>query len=234
MSLEHKETMASTNMRSIFLALLFWVFPTATVYAATIQGKVVSVLDGDTIKVLEAGNQETTVRLHQIDAPEKNQAFGQRSKQALSSLVFGKAVTVKVVTTDKYGRTVGTVFSDGLDTNLEQVRSGMAWVYRKYASDPNYFQAEKSAKDTRMGLWAQPNPTPPWVFRHPERAAEETHSQNSPVPLLSPSNQRDVDCSAKKHCSQMASKEEAQKYLTVCGMKKLDRDGDGVACEGPQ
>ena len=75
--------MASTNTTIIFLALLFWVFPTATAYEATIQGKVISVLDGDTIKVIEAGNQETTVRLHQIDAPEKNQDFGQRSKQAI-------------------------------------------------------------------------------------------------------------------------------------------------------
>ena len=227
--------MASTKTKLIiFLAIQLWVFPAVKAYAATIQGKVVSVLDGDTIKVLEAGNQETTVRLHQIDAPEKNQDFGQRSKQALSSLVFGKTVIVEVVTTDKYGRTVGTVFSDGLDTNLEQVKSGMAWVYRKYASDPKYFQAEKSAQEARMGLWGQPNPTPPWFFRHPERATEETHSQNSPVPILSPGNQRDVDCSVKKYCSQMASKEEAQKYLTVCGMKKLDRDGDGVACEGRQ
>jgi len=228
--------MMNTSIRLIWgiLVIQLWIFPTATAYAATIQGKVVSVLDGDTIKVIEAGNQETTVRLHQIDAPEKNQDFGQRSKQALSSLVFGKAVTVEVVTIDKYGRTVGTVITDGLDTNLEQVRSGMAWVYRKYASDPKYFEAEKSAKDSRMGLWAQSNPTPPWVYRHPERAAEETHSQNSTVPLLSSGNQRDVDCSAKKHCSQMASKEEAQKYLTIYGMKKLDRDGDGVACEGRQ
>jgi hypothetical protein len=85
-----------------------------------------------------------------------------------------------------------------------------------------------------MGLWAQPNPTPPWVFRHPERPADEPHSQNSPVPLLSSGNHVDVDCSLKKYCSQMDSKEEAQKYLTICGMKKLDRDGDGVACEGRQ
>ena len=120
--------MSINNLNIIFLALLIWVFPAEMTCAATIQGKVVSVLDGDTIKVLEAGNQETTVRLHQIDAPEKNQDFGQRSKQALSSLVFGKAVTVEVVTIDKYGRTVGTVFNDGLDTNLEQVKSGMAWV----------------------------------------------------------------------------------------------------------
>ena len=110
----------------------------------------------------------------------------------------------------------------------------MAWVYRKYATDPKYFQTEKSAQDAHMGLWAQPNPTPPWVFRHPERPADEPHSQNSPVPLLSSDNHVDVDCSLKKYCSQMDSKEEAQKYLTICGMKKLDRDGDGVACEGRQ
>ncbi|MCF7969249.1 MAG: thermonuclease family protein, partial [Methylococcaceae bacterium] len=66
--------------------------------------------------------------------------------------------------------TVGKVWVNGLDANLEQVKHGMAWVYEKYASDPAYFAAERTAKNARIGLWNQPSPTPPWIFRHPERA----------------------------------------------------------------
>ena len=67
-----------------------------------------------------------------IDAPESKQAFGQRSKQSLADLCFGKAAKLEGDSKDQYGRTLARVYCDGIDTNAEQVRRGMAWVYVQY------------------------------------------------------------------------------------------------------
>jgi micrococcal nuclease len=120
---------------------------TASVHAADITGRVVGVADGDTLTVLDSQKGLTKIRLHQIDAPEKKQDFGRRSKQSLSDLTYGKQVSIEVADTDKYGRTVGKVWVNGKDANLEQVKRGMAWVCVKYATDPVYFAAERTARE---------------------------------------------------------------------------------------
>lgn len=145
----------------IFIAAVF----TASVYAETISGKVIKVLDGDTISILDQSNTERRIRFAQIDAPEKSQDFGQVSKQSLSSMCFGKFAQAEVDTYDRYGRAVAVVKCDGIETNLEQVKRGMAWVYARYATDQRYFNAEGFAKSKGIGLWSQSNPTPPWEFR---------------------------------------------------------------------
>lgn len=184
------------------------------------------VADGDTITVLDAGNRQTKVRLHQIDAPEKKQDFGQASKQSLSDLVFGKPVRIEVADTDKYGRTVGKVWIGGIDANLEQVKRGMAWVYEQYAQEPAYFAAERTARMNRVGLWNQPNPMPPWVFRHPERAGAT--STTKPPALSGKASRR---CGEKRFCKEMTDCSEARYFLNECGVKGLDGDGDGRPCE---
>lgn len=119
------------------------------------------------------------VRLAGIDAPERSQPFGQRSKQSLSDLVFSQWVTVETDKRDRYGRAVGKVLKDGVDTNLEQVKRGMAWHYKAYqreqsASDRvTYAEAEEAAREERVGLWRDAQPVPPWDFR---RAAKESRS----------------------------------------------------------
>lgn len=135
------------------------------VQADDLQGKVVGVLDGDTIEVLDAAKKPRRIRLAEIDAPEKAQAFGQRSKQALSDLCFAKQARVRIVDQDRYGRAVGRVFCEGQDANLSQVRQGMAWAYERYAKDPAILAAEREARAARRGLWADPNPVPPWQWR---------------------------------------------------------------------
>lgn len=134
-----------------------------------IEGKVVGITDGDTITLLDGGKRQHKIRLHQIDAPEKKQDYGMRSKQSLSDLVFGRTVSVEVVDIDRYGREVGKIWAGPVDANLEQVKRGMAWVYAKYARDPRYYDAEASARRAKVGLWAQPNPVPPWEFRKRNR-----------------------------------------------------------------
>ncbi len=138
----------------------------STVNAETITGKVVGVSDGDTITVLDSNKHHVKVRLAQIDAPEKKQDYGQASKKALSAAVFNKDVMIEVETIDHYKRTVGKVLVDGIDANLGQVNTGMAWVYRQYAKDQAYYTAEDTAKAAKVGLWSKPNPTPPWEYRH--------------------------------------------------------------------
>lgn len=141
--------------------------------AAEFSGLVVGVSDGDTIKVLADSRQQYTIRLMGIDAPEKAQAFGQRSKQSLSELVFEKQVTVQWTKRDKYGRIVGKVWSqDGVDICLEQITQGMAWHYKKYADEQSaqdrevYAEAEKVARQSKLGLWQDPDPISPWAWRH--------------------------------------------------------------------
>lgn len=98
--------------------------------AATIEGRLVGVADGDTITVLDADKTQHKIRLAGIDAPEKKQPFGHRSKESLSELVFGKAVTVETNKLDRYGREVGRMLVDGVDANLVQVQRVFAWRYK--------------------------------------------------------------------------------------------------------
>lgn len=141
-------------------------------FAATYTGRVVGISDGDTITVLDSSNTQHKVRLAGIDAPEKSQAFGQRSKEHLSDLVFGKAVTIDTQKNDKYGREIGKVIVSGQDANLAQVRMGLAWHYKAYEKEQSpsdrtaYAQAEAEAHNRHVGLWQDPKPVPPWDFRH--------------------------------------------------------------------
>lgn len=140
--------------------------------ASELTGRVVGVADGDTITVLDQENSTYKVRLAGIDAPEKRQAFGQRSKQALSDAVFGRTVTVDWSKHDRYGRLVGKVLlPGGGDANRRQVELGYAWHYKAYEREQSpedrrsYAIAERDARKARVGLWADPQPTPPWDFR---------------------------------------------------------------------
>ena len=139
--------------------------------ATTLQGIVAHVADGDTLTVLDATNTQHKIRLQGIDAPEKAQAFGQRSKQSLHQLVHSKQVTVEYQKKDKYGRTVGKVVHNGNDVCLEQIKLGMAWHYKQYESEQSkedreiYAQAELSARANAIGLWKDKQPSPPWEFR---------------------------------------------------------------------
>jgi len=144
--------------------------------AATITGKVVGVADGDTITVLDASNTQHKIRLSGIDAPEKKQPYGMRSKQSLSDLVFSKQVAVESDKKDRYGREVGKILlATGRDVNLEQVTRGFAWHYKKYQREPSandrklYDFAEQEARNGRRGLWADAKPVPPWDYRHSKR-----------------------------------------------------------------
>lgn len=150
-------------MKKILLIILLF---TLSLSAAEIIGKVVGVSDGDTITVLDHLDKgRFRIRFHGIDCPEKSQDFGNVAKKYLSSLIFGKTVTIRYREIDRYGRIVGKVFLDGTDINLEMLKAGLAWHYKRYDNTPEYAEAESKAKEKGIGLWQQPNPIPPWNFR---------------------------------------------------------------------
>jgi endonuclease YncB( thermonuclease family) len=137
-------------------------------------GKVVHIADGDTLTVLDDDKVQHKVRLHGIDAPEKGQAFGTKSKEALSEKVSGKMVRVEWKECDRYGRIVGDVSIGDRNINVEMVRAGWAWWYRSYAPKSRILEeSEAAAKEERRGLWQDKNPEPPWEFRKKERERTE-------------------------------------------------------------
>lgn len=204
----------------------------AYVDSGKLEGKVVSVSDGDTVTILLADNKKEKIRLNQIDAPESGQDFGNASKKNLSKLIAGKQITVATKERDKYGRMVGTIFIDNKDINLEQVKLGMAWVYTKYASDPAYFEAHDKAKSDTVGLWSQPDPIAPWDFRKGIRKQPKPEAKVEVETVALPAQQvGGFTCGSKRFCKDMDSCDEARFYLNSCGISRLDRDHDGVPCE---
>ena len=151
-------------MKHLFLFSLL--FLSIALFSAEIKGKVVAVADGDTITVLdEMDHASFKIRLDKIDAPEKEQAFGNKAKLYLSSLIFGKQVSVRFKAVDRYGRILGVVFCDGLEINLVMVQDGYAWHYAHYDKTPAYIHAEKQARELKKGLWIENNPQNPYLFR---------------------------------------------------------------------
>jgi endonuclease YncB( thermonuclease family) len=114
-------------------------------------------------------HQQVKVRLAEIDAPEKAQPFGKRSKQSLSDLCYKKTANLEIQTRDRYGRSVATVTCNGINANVEQVKRGMAWVYDQYVRDQMYYALQTDAINSHLGLWADPNPMPPWEWRRARR-----------------------------------------------------------------
>ncbi|ELX1534625.1 thermonuclease family protein [Escherichia coli] len=130
-----------------------------------IQGKVIRVLDGDTIEVLQ-DKKPVRIRLANIDSPEKKQAFGRWSANQLKALLAAQPVTVTYTQTDRYGRIIGRVFTtNGTDASRFMVQSGAAWVYERYNTDKSLPALQREAQEQKRGLWADTNPVPPWEWR---------------------------------------------------------------------
>jgi micrococcal nuclease len=130
--------------------------------------QVIGIHDGDTMTLL-VDRKPLKIRLANIDAPELRQAYGRRSKEALSATCWGKDAVYEPQTVDRYGRTVAVVYCDGAEANRQQVAQGMAWVYRKYNKDRSLWVPEQAARDRKAGLWADEEPVPPWEWRRSRR-----------------------------------------------------------------
>lgn len=144
---------------NIFLLL------TTILVAETITGKVISVTDGDTIKILDEKNKVYKIRLIDIDAPEKKQAFGNKSKENLSKYIAGENVRVEYYKLDRYKRILETVYFKDKDINKQQIIDGYAWVYKKYSKNNEYINQERISKNHKRGLWKDEKPIEPWEYR---------------------------------------------------------------------
>lgn len=164
------------NFKSWHFVILAMLQLSAPLRADTMSGRVVGITDGDTLVLLDANREQHKIRLSGIDAPEKAQPFGVRSKASLSALAFDQDVTANCPKKDRYGREVCVVVVRGKDIGLAQVADGMAWWYQKYAKQQtsqarvDYEAAEFSAKAKRVGLWADKDPVPPWDWRRAMRS----------------------------------------------------------------
>lgn len=145
------------------------------------SGKVVSVVDGDTINVLHNETRERVI-LYGIDCPEVGQDFGPEAKKFTDDLCYGKVVNVEEHGKDSRGRTIGTVLlPNGVNLNRELVRQGLAWWSDKYASDDALLKKlHETAKASHTGLWSAPNPVPPWIFRNGDKGVQATIMPKSP------------------------------------------------------
>lgn len=139
-------------------------------------GLVVSIHDGDTITVLR-GREQVKVRLDGIDCPERAQPYGNRAQQKTAELALQRKVTVIATSKDRYGRTLATIIlPGGRALNEELLRAGLAWWYRKYAPRKRTLELlEEAARDARLGLWADPDPTPPWLWRKEKKSPSESN-----------------------------------------------------------
>lgn len=137
--------------------------------AAELAGHVVAIADGDTLTVL-VSRKQIKVRLTEIDAPERRQPFGTRSRQSLAALCHGKPARIDEQSKDRYGRTLGHVSCARVHGNAEQVGRGMARVYVRYApKDSPLYAVQAEARAAERGLWGDPRPVAPWEWRREKR-----------------------------------------------------------------
>jgi len=138
---------------------------------------IISVIDGDTMKA-RCDDNPVTIRLAEIDAPEKNQEFGIQSKKSLSDLCLDKKAYVVKKTRDRYKRIIAYVNCAGVDANTEQVKRGMAWAFDRYITDHGLYKIQNNAQSNNIGLWTKPSPTSPWQWREKERYKNKTNLSN--------------------------------------------------------
>jgi endonuclease YncB( thermonuclease family) len=165
--------------------------------AAQVTGRIVGVVDGDTVDLLTPTHELFRIRLSGIDAPERRQPFSDVAKKVLSGLAFDRHVVVTYSKRDRNGRLIGKVLVEGRDANLQLVRQGLAWHYKKYETEQPaedrkaYAAAEDAARTRRLGLWAERQPMPPWDFRTAKRGraakgAEDATARTRPVAVPAP------------------------------------------------
>ena len=167
--------MKNKTFSIVFLVSILFIVLTSIPLLAktTLQGKIMKVSDGDTVIVSPTeGGEFFVCRLYGIDAPEsygkEKQAYSEESKKELKQLLLGQTVEVTTAGDKTHNREVCIIKKDGIDVNLEMIKRGAAWAYRKYLKEPyasKYIEAENEAKTNKIGLWKDGNAIPPWEFR---------------------------------------------------------------------
>ena len=198
--------------------------------ACRTEGKVIKITDGDTVHVLDAEKTTHKIRLAGIDAPERGQPFGKAAGKFLGKQINQQTVCVDWHKRDHYKRLVGVIRYEGRDVNLELVKAGYAWHYKKYQREQTpadrviYAEAEVQARSDVIGLWSEPNPINPSDWRKGKRISKPLTAFGSD------STAENFSCGVKRFCKQMQSCAEACFHLQECGLSRLDGNSDGIPC----
>ena len=148
--------------------LLFLLFSFTSLFSQiTLTAKVVGIKDGDTVVVLDSLNNQITLRLAEVDCPEKSQPFGTKAKQFTSDQIYLKTIKYVVTDTDRYGRSIAMIYydTDNKYLSAEIIKAGMGWHYKRYSTSKELATFEDNAKKNKIGLWVDSNPVAPWEFR---------------------------------------------------------------------
>lgn len=154
-------------MKKTFIFQVLFIFISFFSFSQT--GKVIAVKDGDTVVILDKENKQHTIRVADIDCPEKNQPYGKKAKWFTSDQIFGKTITIKKKNLDRYGRTVGYILYENKNLSLELLKAGLAWHYKYYSNDVEMAKLERKAKEAKTGLWQDSNPIQPYHWRKGQR-----------------------------------------------------------------
>lgn len=129
-----------------------------------VSGKVIAVIDGNTVEVVDKDNTTYKIVLAGVDSPELTQEYGMEAKQYLEKMLLQKEVIVRFQGKDRKGNHIAVVLKDELDPRVELLKQGLAWTAEK---DPNpELEAYRAtAQQKGKGLWKEENPTPPWIYR---------------------------------------------------------------------
>lgn len=154
-------------MKYSFKLILILLITNFTYSQTTLTAKVVGIKDGDTVVVLDSLNNQTTLRLAEVDTPEKSQPFGTKAKQFTSDQIYLKTIKYVVTDTDRYGRSIAMIYYDEDNKYLsaEIIKAGMGWHYKRYSTSKELALFEDNAKESKIGLWVDNNPIAPWEWR---------------------------------------------------------------------
>ena len=139
----------------------------------TVSGKVARIIDGDSILVTDSKSVEYEIQLEGIDAPELKQDFGKESTEGLSKLLKDKTVRITWKSKDNFERLLAQVYEGDKHINMEMIKSGMAWHFKRYNKDEELAKAETVAREAKKGLWAKESPVAPWDFRKETKAPDK-------------------------------------------------------------
>lgn len=152
-------------MRFIYCILAALVLLIALSFKAHAAPHIAYVYDGDTVKIIDA-SKTYKLRIAHIDAPERNQAYGKKSRRALIQLCKNTNIQISITGTDKYQRKLGNLSCDQQDVSTYMLRNGHAWFNKRYSQKKSLGEMEQNARKNKLGLWQAKKPMAPWVWRH--------------------------------------------------------------------
>ncbi|MBK1895802.1 thermonuclease family protein [Chryseobacterium sp. YIM B02567] len=168
-------------MRRLRKILLIMLVGVSNLILSQTNAKVIGIKDGDTILVLDENNNQTTLRLAEVDCPEKGQPFGKNAKQFTSDLVYGKQITYYKTSSDRYRRIIAKVYFDNDQYLSEEIiKKGFGWWYYQYSNNQNLGILESKARSRKLGLWSGSQTVSPWEWR---KAKREAYKQKSKTKL---------------------------------------------------